>query len=132
MKSLRSFFLKYCYGILEYLVQQCFLNKVMLPIPNALFEHALTGQRFNSIKQLFHCKPFPPKLFLSSIHPKCLRLGQENEPNFCSNAHMCWLLFSANLFKLSGWNPFGQISLQDFSGWLINERRKHYFSVKSI
>ena len=28
----------------------------MLPVANVLFEPALTGQRFNSIKQLFHCK----------------------------------------------------------------------------
>lgn len=45
-----------------YLVQQYFLNQVMLPIANALFEYALTGQQFNSIKWLFHCKTFPPKL----------------------------------------------------------------------
>lgn len=52
-----------------------FLNKVMPPLANGSFEHALTGQQFNSIKQLFHCKTFPPKLFPSNIHPKCLYLG---------------------------------------------------------
>lgn len=113
-----------------YVVLQYFLNKVMLAIANVWFEHALTGQRFNSIKQLFHCKTFPPKLFPSNIHPKCLCLGHESQPNLCSNAHMCWLLFTANPFKQSGWNPSGQISLCDFSGGLIKVRGKHLSQFK--
>ena len=42
----------------------------MLPIANALFEYALTGQQFNSIKRLFHYKTFPPNLFPLNTHPK--------------------------------------------------------------
>lgn len=61
----------------SYLVQQCFLNKVMLPIVNVLSEHILTGQQFNSIKQLFHCKTFPQNLFPTNIHPKqMLKAGE--------------------------------------------------------
>lgn len=61
----------------SYLLQQYFLNKVMLPSANAFFEHALTGQWFNSIKQLFHCNTFPPNLFPSNIQPKwMLRAGE--------------------------------------------------------
>lgn len=107
-------------------------SKVMLSIANVLFEHALTGQQFNSIKQLFHCKTFPPKLFPSNIHPKCLCLGRERQPNLCFSAHICWLLFTANPFKLSGWNPFGQIPLQDFSGGLMKSEGKTFVSAKMI
>ena len=40
------------------------------------FEYALTGQQFNSIKWLFHCKTFPQNLFPSNTHPKwMLRAG---------------------------------------------------------